>query len=79
MTGLIRLGKERQKMRKTAKELWEESEKGTLFACKFVPEPEDDLDGSAEVIWEKGVVDTLEWSDVLWITPITHLGGRVYG
>ena len=66
-------------MRKTAKDLWDGSEEGQAFACMFVPEGRDSLDESAEVVWVKGDVDTLEWSDVLWITPITYEGRRVYG
>lgn len=64
--------------RKTAKQLWDESEEGTMFACRFVPDEGDDLEDSAEVIWEKGVVDDLYWDAVLWITPIEFTGERAY-
>lgn len=66
-------------MRETAKELWNRSEEGQAFACMFVPEGGDALEETAEVVWVKGDVDTLEWGDVLWITPITYEGRRVHG
>lgn len=64
--------------RKTAKQLWEESEEGAMFACRFIPSGGEDIDDSPEVIWEKGVVDNLAWDSVLWITPIEFTGERAY-
>lgn len=65
-------------MRKTAKQLWDESEEGTMFACRFVPDEGEDIEDSAEVVWEKGIVNTLGWENVLWITPIEFTRERAY-
>lgn len=66
-------------MRKTAQRVWEEAEDGQAFACKFVPEGRDSLEDTPEVVWVKGDVDSLAWSEVLWIAPISYEGGTYYG
>lgn len=65
-------------LRKTAQQVWEEAEEGQAFACQFLPDnPKVPLEEEPEVVWVKGVVDDLVWSNVLWITPITY-GERAY-
>ena len=65
-------------MRKTAKQLWEEAEEGTTFACQFIPTGGDSVEDEPEVVWTKGVVDDLDWPDVLWIQAIEYAGERSY-